>query len=183
MVMGDSFNSSLFKQTYQRVFTRDQKGDLKMAFNGTIEVKCSRELKVSGAIGCCLSLNVKGPCVSDTETGLGGTCQWKLCSFTPNSTCSFFFEVVNQVELFFLWKEKEPIVLKAIKFLWHCIKFKLLFLARCSYTPRRKRLHSICHSLSTRQWPTSNPCHNCRTQVNKRLRFIKIMDVEIQDTL
>lgn len=45
MVMGDSFNSSLFKQTFQRVFGRDQKGDLKMAFNGTLEVKCSRELK------------------------------------------------------------------------------------------------------------------------------------------
>ncbi|KAL0270106.1 UNVERIFIED_CONTAM: hypothetical protein PYX00_007623 [Menopon gallinae] len=96
MVMGDSFNSSLFKQTFQRVFARDQRGDLKMAFNGTVEVKCSRELKVSGCIGACLSLNVKGPCVSDTETGLGGTCQWKMCTFTPNTTCAFFFEVVNQ---------------------------------------------------------------------------------------
>nr|XP_032521152.1 protein transport protein Sec23A [Danaus plexippus plexippus] len=45
MVMGDSFNSSLFKQTFQRVFAKDQKGDYKMAFNGTLEVKCSRELK------------------------------------------------------------------------------------------------------------------------------------------
>lgn len=45
MVMGDSFNSSLFKQTFQRVFSKDQKGDFKMAFNGTLEVKCSRELK------------------------------------------------------------------------------------------------------------------------------------------
>lgn len=45
MVMGDSFNSTLFKQTFQRVFSRDQKGDFKMAFNGTLEVKCSRELK------------------------------------------------------------------------------------------------------------------------------------------
>lgn len=45
MVMGDSFNSSLFKQTFQRVFGRDQKQDLKMAFNATLEVKCSRELK------------------------------------------------------------------------------------------------------------------------------------------
>lgn len=43
--MGDSFNSSLFKQTFQRVFAKDQKGDYKMAFNGTLEVKCSRELK------------------------------------------------------------------------------------------------------------------------------------------
>ncbi|PNF42856.1 Protein transport protein Sec23A [Cryptotermes secundus] len=96
MVMGDSFNSSLFKQTFQRVFARDQKGDLKMAFNGTLEVKTSRELKVSGAIGSCVSLNVKGPCVADTEIGMGSTCQWKFCTFNPNTTCALFFEVVNQ---------------------------------------------------------------------------------------
>lgn len=45
MVMGDSFNSSLFKQTFQRVFLRDQRNELKMAFNGVLEIKCSRELK------------------------------------------------------------------------------------------------------------------------------------------
>ncbi|KAJ2953433.1 hypothetical protein O0L34_g1024 [Tuta absoluta] len=96
MVMGDSFNSSLFKQTFQRVFAKDQKGDYKMAFNGTLEVKCSRELKISGAIGSCVSLNVKGPCVSDQEVGMGNTCQWKMCTFDPSSTCAIFFEVVNQ---------------------------------------------------------------------------------------
>lgn len=57
----------------------------------------SRELKVSGAIGPCVSLNVKGPAVSDTELGLGGTCQWKLCGLYPNTTLAYFFEVVNQV--------------------------------------------------------------------------------------
>ncbi|XP_049878126.1 protein transport protein Sec23A isoform X2 [Pectinophora gossypiella] len=96
MVMGDSFNSSLFKQTFQRVFAKDQKGDYKMAFNGTLEVKCSRELKITGAIGSCVSLNVKGPCVSDQEVGMGNTCQWKMCTFTPSSTMGIFFEVVNQ---------------------------------------------------------------------------------------
>ena len=39
MVMGDSFNSSLFKQTFQRVFVKDAKGDFKMAFNATLEVR------------------------------------------------------------------------------------------------------------------------------------------------
>ncbi|XP_077299748.1 transport protein Sec23 isoform X3 [Arctopsyche grandis] len=96
MVMGDSFNSSLFKQTFQRVFAKDEKGDYKMAFNGVLEVKCSRELKVSGGIGSCVSLNVKGPCVSDQEMGMGNTCQWKICTFTPNSTIALFFDVVNQ---------------------------------------------------------------------------------------
>lgn len=52
-----------------------------------------------GAIGPCVSLNVKSPCVSDTDIGLGGTSQWKFCSFTPHTTTAVFFEVVNQVSV------------------------------------------------------------------------------------
>lgn len=52
-----------------------------------------------GAIGNCVSLNTKGPCVSDVELGLGSTCQWKFCSLIPSSTCAFFYEVVNQVTI------------------------------------------------------------------------------------
>lgn len=96
MVMGDSFNTSLFKQTFQRVFSKDAQGEFKMGFGCTLEVKTSRELKVSGAIGPCVSLGVKGPSVSDTEMGLGGTCQWKLCGLYSNTTLAIMFEVVNQ---------------------------------------------------------------------------------------
>lgn len=96
MVMGDSFNSSLFKQTYQRVFAVDARNDLKMAFNATLEIKCSRELKIQGGIGSCVSLNVKNQNVSDTEIGMGNTVQWKLCTMTPNTTMALFFEVANQ---------------------------------------------------------------------------------------
>ncbi|KAJ8045054.1 Protein transport protein Sec23A [Holothuria leucospilota] len=96
MVMGDSFNTSLFKQTFQRVFSKDVKGEFKMAFGATLEVKTSRELKVSGAIGPCTSLGVKSSSVSDTEIGIGGTCQWRFCSLYPNTTAALFFEVVNQ---------------------------------------------------------------------------------------
>ena len=39
MVMADSFNTSLFKQTFQRVFAKDMKGEFKMAFGGVLEVK------------------------------------------------------------------------------------------------------------------------------------------------
>ena len=39
---------------------------------------------------------MKGPCVSDTELGVGGTCQWRMCGLYPNSTYAFYFEVVNQ---------------------------------------------------------------------------------------
>lgn len=52
---------------------------------------------VSGAIGPCVSLNVKGPCVSDTEIGLGNTSQWQFCTFSPSTAVAIFFEVVNQV--------------------------------------------------------------------------------------
>lgn len=41
MVMGDSFNTSLFKQTFQRVFSKDKKGEFKMGFGATLEVKVS----------------------------------------------------------------------------------------------------------------------------------------------
>uniref|UniRef100_A0A671MUU8 Protein transport protein SEC23 n=1 Tax=Sinocyclocheilus anshuiensis TaxID=1608454 RepID=A0A671MUU8_9TELE len=96
MVMADSFNTSLFKQTFQRVFTKDAQGSFKMALAGTLEIKTSREIKISGAIGPCVSLNAKGPCVSENEIGTGGTSQWKICGLDPNTTLAFFFEVVSQ---------------------------------------------------------------------------------------
>lgn len=96
MVMGDAFNTSLFKQTFQRVFTKDVQGNFKMAFGGTLEIKTSREIKISGAIGPCVSLNAKGPCVSENEIGTGGTCQWKICGINPTTTLAVYFEVVNQ---------------------------------------------------------------------------------------
>ena len=42
MTLGDSFTSSLFKQTYQKVFSKDHKGEYNMAFNGTFTVKVRR---------------------------------------------------------------------------------------------------------------------------------------------
>ncbi|XP_049596991.1 protein transport protein Sec23A isoform X1 [Syngnathus scovelli] len=96
MVMADSFNTSLFKQTFQRVFSKDVQGAFKMAFAAALEVKTSREVKVSGAIGPCVSLNTKGPCVSENEIGCGGTCQWKMCGLDPSTTLALYFEVVNQ---------------------------------------------------------------------------------------
>ncbi|XP_061650301.1 protein transport protein Sec23A isoform X1 [Phyllopteryx taeniolatus] len=96
MVMADSFNTSLFQQTFQRVFSKDVQGSFKMAFAAMLEVKTSREVKVSGAIGPCVSLNAKGPCVSENEIGSGGTCQWKMCALDPSTTLALYFEVVNQ---------------------------------------------------------------------------------------
>ena len=41
MVMGDSFKTSLFQQSFQRVFSKDVKNEFKMAFGANIEVKVS----------------------------------------------------------------------------------------------------------------------------------------------
>lgn len=45
--MGDSFNTSLFKQTFQRVFTKDMHGQFKMGFGGTLEIKVSNLIYVA----------------------------------------------------------------------------------------------------------------------------------------
>lgn len=40
MILGDSFNTALFKQTWQKVFEKDPQGqNFKMAFNASFEVK------------------------------------------------------------------------------------------------------------------------------------------------
>ena len=37
--MGDAFDTALFKQSFQRVFSKDSKEEFKMAFGATVEVK------------------------------------------------------------------------------------------------------------------------------------------------
>ncbi|KAL3072501.1 hypothetical protein niasHS_017475 [Heterodera schachtii] len=96
VVMADSFDSTLFKQTFQKVFEKDADGNLKMTFNATLEVKVSNGLKVEGILGCCSSINAKNSMVSDTEVGIGGTTQWKFCSLTPRNTIAMAFEVSGQ---------------------------------------------------------------------------------------
>lgn len=96
MVMADSFKTSLFQQSFQRVFDKDSKGDLKMAFNGSIDIKTSKEIKVQGCIGTCISSKLPGNNVSENEIGLGGTTQWRMGSIYPNFTYGFYFDVVSQ---------------------------------------------------------------------------------------
>ena len=66
-----------------------------MGFNGTLGIKTSRELKVSGLIGNAHSLNVKGQNVSENEIGIGNSSQYRLCSFSPRHTYAIFFDVAN----------------------------------------------------------------------------------------
>jgi len=45
MAMCDSFNTSLFKQTFQKVFAKDNRSNYRMNFGGTLEVKVSSSPK------------------------------------------------------------------------------------------------------------------------------------------
>jgi protein transport protein SEC23 len=93
IVLSDSFSTNIFKQSVQRIFLKDSQENLQMAFNGVLEVLVGRELKICGLIGPALSLNKKGPAVSEVEIGLAGTTAWKLCGLTPRTTFGIYFEM------------------------------------------------------------------------------------------
>jgi len=96
VVLADSFESSMFKQSFQRIFTKNEKGQMPMGFNASIEIQTSKEIKICGAIGHCASLNRKSTSVAETEIGIGNTSAWRICGLDLNSTVAFYFEVVNQ---------------------------------------------------------------------------------------
>lgn len=41
MILADSFNTAIFKQSFQRVFQKDAQGHLQMGFNATLDVQVS----------------------------------------------------------------------------------------------------------------------------------------------
>jgi protein transport protein SEC23 len=96
VVMADSFETEMFKESFIKIFAKDEKGNYPIAFNATLEVQTSKELKICGAIGTCASTNKKSPLVSDTEIGYGNTVAWRFGSLDPHTTLAIYFEVVSQ---------------------------------------------------------------------------------------
>ncbi|ORX93438.1 copii coat protein [Basidiobolus meristosporus CBS 931.73] len=96
MVLADSFNTAIFKQSFQRMFAKDAQGHLAMGFNATLDVQTTKELRVSGLIGQAISVEKKSPCVGETEIGIGGTSAWKFCGISPRTSAAIYFEVSNQ---------------------------------------------------------------------------------------
>lgn len=56
---------------------------------------CSKEVKISGAIGQVSSLNTKNNYVSDAEIGIGKTNTWYIGGIDKNKSISFYFDIVN----------------------------------------------------------------------------------------
>ncbi|CCD26928.1 GTPase-activating protein SEC23 NDAI_0J00360 [Naumovozyma dairenensis CBS 421] len=97
LLLTDAFSTAIFKQSYLRLFSKDEEGYLTMAFNGTMSVKTSRDLKVQGLIGHAspMKKNPDTTNVSDSEIGIGGTSTWTMCSLSPHHSYAIFFEIPN----------------------------------------------------------------------------------------
>jgi protein transport protein SEC23 len=96
MILTDSFTSSQFKQSFVRVFEKDDDDNLLMGFNASLEVVTTKELKVTGLIGHAVSLNKKSSSVGETECGIGNTSAWKMCGIDPTASYGVYFEIANQ---------------------------------------------------------------------------------------
>ena len=71
VIQADSFASSLFVQSFKRIWEKDEKEQIDMNFNATVEIKTSREVKVCGMIGAGTSLKANSSSVSENEMGVG----------------------------------------------------------------------------------------------------------------
>lgn len=96
MILTDSFTSSQFKQSFIRVFDKDEQDNLLMGFNASLEVVTTKELKVTGLIGHAVSLNKRSNAVGETECGIGNTSAWKMCGIDPTASYGIYFEIANQ---------------------------------------------------------------------------------------
>ena len=96
MILTDSFTSSMYKQSFAKIFDPDTQGNLAMGFNASLEVLTTKELKVTGLIGHAISLNKKSSSVGETECGMGNTCSWKICGIDPSASYGIYFEIAGQ---------------------------------------------------------------------------------------
>ncbi|KAG2356480.1 hypothetical protein BDR07DRAFT_1491878 [Suillus spraguei] len=93
IVLFDSFATSILKQSFLRMFNKDDQDFLQMGFNATFDT--AKELKVSGLIGHAISIGKKSACVGETEIGMGQTSAWRINSITPRTSAAIYFEVVT----------------------------------------------------------------------------------------
>ncbi|XP_031098503.1 protein transport protein SEC23 [Ipomoea triloba] len=93
MMLGESFDSDQFKKCLRHLYSRDEFGNLKMCFDATLEIVTTKDVRICGALGPCVSLHKKNGSVSDKEIGQGGTHIWKLGTLTNKTCIAFYFEV------------------------------------------------------------------------------------------
>ncbi|EPY54023.1 GTPase activating protein Sec23b [Schizosaccharomyces cryophilus OY26] len=97
IVLSDSFSTSIFKQSYQRLFNADEFGYLRMGFTSTLDVLTSKGLNVCGMIGNGLGEGKRSDNISDTVIGMGKTDSWRISAISPKSTFAIYFDLAKEM--------------------------------------------------------------------------------------
>lgn len=147
MVMADSFNTAIFKQSFMRLFLKDADGHLIMGFNATLDVQTTKELRVCGLIGPAISANKKSAFVGETEIGIGQTSAWKLCGITPKTTVGVYFEVAAQPQ-----QQVQPGTRGLIQFVTHYQHSSGVFRLRVTTIARKCVVETFA-----RRYPLTSP--------------------------
>ncbi|RWR74634.1 zinc finger protein [Cinnamomum micranthum f. kanehirae] len=92
VVLAESFGHLVFRDSFKRIF-EDGEQSLGLSFNGTLDIFCSKDIKIQGIIGPCTSLEKKGPSCADTVIGQGNTTSWKMCGLDKSTCLTVFFDI------------------------------------------------------------------------------------------
>ncbi|KAJ5078022.1 protein transport protein sec23 [Anaeramoeba ignava] len=123
LLIADKFDSDVFRNSLTRIFQKDITSDSQdidqtdfLCYDATISIATSKELRIAGTIGNCVSANQKTQHVAEAEIGIGGTSSWKCCSIDSMSTFGFYFEITNS--------EKNPVENKKIGMIQISTKYR-----------------------------------------------------------
>ncbi|KAH7670481.1 protein transport protein SEC23 protein [Dioscorea alata] len=92
VVLAESFGHAVFKDSFKRIFEKGEHS-LGLSFNGTLDINCSKDIKIQGIIGPCTSLEKKGALCADTVIGQGNTTSWKMCGLDSSTSLTVFFDI------------------------------------------------------------------------------------------
>ncbi|RWW19073.1 hypothetical protein BHE74_00028577 [Ensete ventricosum] len=92
VVLAESFGHPVFKDSFKRIFENGEQS-LGLSFNGTLDINCSKDIRIEGIIGPCTSLE-KGTLCADIVIGQGNTTSWKMCGLDRTTFLTVFFEIV-----------------------------------------------------------------------------------------
>lgn len=100
IIMSDSFNTSIFKQSFMKFFKKNPETNLlESALNATLEIKVENDLQIQGLIGNAIGLPHKPSndrfVSKTTSKGEGKTNSWKLCHINPQSTFAIYFDKLD----------------------------------------------------------------------------------------
>ena len=97
MIFTDSFSTMIFKDSLKKIFELDENDNLKMNFKGKLDFNCTRNFKISGAIGHLHSIETKDAnIVSEIVIGEGKTKSWLLGGIDDSSTYTFILDINDE---------------------------------------------------------------------------------------